>query len=699
MALAGGASIRIPQGLGYQYVEGSVESASGVCRPFDQQADGTIMSSGAGVVLLKPLREAQADGDHIYAVIKGSAVNNDGKTKVNFAAPSPEGQQKVIEAALQDAGVSGDSIGYVETHGTGTKIGDAIEIAALKEALKVTSGSQSEMQEEKVSQPCFLGAIKANVGHLDTAAGVVGLIKTALILEKQQIVPLANFVKPNEAFETDKTRFELPKEPLVCKPEQPLLRAGVSSFGIGGTNAHVVLEAASHEADSYEGNKINQSSNQATNQAKAHLLLLTGHSDEALTVLTERVVEQLEAGQLALEPLAQQLALGVKHHAYRQFVYLEHAHQAGLALDKRAHTAKASLSAKTVAVAPALIEQLPVEWLADLYREVPIVKAQIEPLLVQIEKATDSKFDLLQVAQDQASQVQASQVQASQIEEQQLAKALLALAWVKSLQKFVELDSGSIAQIHNAFDDVLKGWLKSPLKAQYKDAEPKAMQTESESNGDQLMVSVNAEGEGVINIDIHSSADAAFNQLLGQLWLCGIAIHWQALFGNSDTDSGSDFGSYSSSYYSSNYSIGRVVLPPYPYQRQSHWFGDKHGVLAVSSQPSGTNEITHRKKDRPAEMLGEFVPPSPGIEQEVAAIWQDVLGVAPVGMNDDFFALGGHSLLASKMINAVKEEFDVSLSLDVLFGLLSPAKMSEHILIEQAQGISPEMLASLIEQE
>ncbi|MGX5777708.1 beta-ketoacyl synthase N-terminal-like domain-containing protein, partial [Methylorubrum zatmanii] len=233
MALAGGVSISIPQTAGYRYQDGLILSPDGRCRPFDAAAGGTLGGNGVGVVLLKPLAQALADGDPIRAVIRGSAVNNDGSDKVGYAAPSVAGQMRVVREALALAELSAASIGYVEAHGTGTALGDPIEVEALTRAFAV--------EERGV---CALGSVKSNLGHLDAAAGIASLIKTVLALEAGVVPPTLHYERPNARIDFLATPFFVAKE-LVPWPERGgLRRAGVSSFGFGGTNAHLVLEQA-----------------------------------------------------------------------------------------------------------------------------------------------------------------------------------------------------------------------------------------------------------------------------------------------------------------------------------------------------------------------------------------------------------------------------------------------------------------------
>ncbi len=237
LALAGGVALRLPEERGYRYQEGGIYSPDGHCRAFDAAAAGTVGGHGAGVVLLKRLEDALDDGDPVRAVVLASAMNNDGAAKVGFTAPSVEGQARVIAEALALARIEPGSVGYVETHGTGTPLGDPIEIAALTQAFRAAAGRGG-------GGSCALGSIKTNLGHLGSAAGVLGLIKAVLALEREAIPPSLHFQAPNPRIDLAGGPFYVASR-LVPWPRGPRpRRAGVSSFGIGGTNVHVVLEEA-----------------------------------------------------------------------------------------------------------------------------------------------------------------------------------------------------------------------------------------------------------------------------------------------------------------------------------------------------------------------------------------------------------------------------------------------------------------------
>jgi phthiocerol/phenolphthiocerol synthesis type-I polyketide synthase E len=243
LALAGGASLTFPQIQGYLYQAGGILSSDGHCRAFDAAASGSVGGDGVGIVVLKRLEDALADHDRIYAVVKGSAINNDGAGKIGFTAPSVEGQAAVITEAQSAAGISADSISYVEAHGSGTPMGDPVEIRALTRAF--SAGSESVR-----SGYCAVGSVKTNLGHLDAAAGIAGLIKTVLALEHRLIPPSLHFVRPNPAIPFAETPFFVAAEARPWESTGEPRRAGVNSFGIGGTNAHVVLEEAPARAPS-----------------------------------------------------------------------------------------------------------------------------------------------------------------------------------------------------------------------------------------------------------------------------------------------------------------------------------------------------------------------------------------------------------------------------------------------------------------
>lgn len=297
MAIAGGVSLNLRQLGGYFYQEGMILSPDGHCRAFDAKANGTVLGQGSGAVVLKRLSEAVADGDSIRAVIRGSAVNNDGADKIGYTAPSESGQTAVIAAAQAVAGVDSHSIGYLEAHGTGTVLGDPIEIAALTRAFRASTDEIGF---------CHVGSVKTNIGHLDAAAGIAGLIKTILVLEHGEIPPTVHFVEPNPNIDFEGSPFSVNAELVPWEEDGRPRRAGVSSFGIGGTNAHVVLEEA----------PVSQEHDQPTSW---QLLPISARSEEGLADLSSALADKLATTTL-LEDAAHTLQVGRRAFEHRRIV-------------------------------------------------------------------------------------------------------------------------------------------------------------------------------------------------------------------------------------------------------------------------------------------------------------------------------------------------------------------------------------------
>ncbi|HEV9035439.1 MAG TPA: amino acid adenylation domain-containing protein, partial [Puia sp.] len=307
MAVAGGISVTLHDNEGYIYHKGMVMSPDGRCRAFDAEAAGTVGGNGSGAVVLRRLEDALRDGDTIYAVIKGTATNNDGNRKVGFTAPGVDGQAAVISHAMRKAGVRPEDIGYVEAHGSGTLLGDPIEVAALVEAFGTDKRAY-----------CGLGSVKTNIGHLDAAAGIAGLIKTVLALYHGEIPPSLHFHQPNPNLELGASPFYINDRLRDWQKDGRPRTAGVSSFGIGGTNAHIILQEAPPRS--------------AGSASRSHqLLLLSARSENALAANSARLADHLQAmadeehsgrtaEQQALADLAYTLQTGREPMPYRRMI-------------------------------------------------------------------------------------------------------------------------------------------------------------------------------------------------------------------------------------------------------------------------------------------------------------------------------------------------------------------------------------------
>ena len=314
MALVGGVKIQAPLNAGYLYQEGGILSPDGHCRAFDAEARGTRFGSGVAMIVVKRLSDALDDGDAIHAVVKGTAINNDGALKVGFTAPSVQGQAEVIEEALAMAEVSPDSIGYVEAHGTGTSLGDPIEVAALTKAYRKWT--------ERTSY-CPIGSVKTNIGHLDAAAGIAGIMKTVLALKHKQIPASLNFTNPNPQIDFENSPFYVNNRLREWPADGAPRCAGVSSFGLGGTNAHIILEEAPDTTPSGPSRP-------------QHLLLISAKSENALNTATSNLVTYLKQHpQVDPADVAYTLQVGRKGFEWRRMVVCHNAADCVTALESR----------------------------------------------------------------------------------------------------------------------------------------------------------------------------------------------------------------------------------------------------------------------------------------------------------------------------------------------------------------------------
>lgn len=362
MVLAGGVGVNVKHSEGYHYVEGGMDSPDGHCRAFDARASGTIFGDGVGVVVLKRLADALADGDYIRAVIKGSAVNNDGAVRVGYTAPSVEGQTAVIAEALTVAGVEANTIDYVEAHGTATKMGDPIEIQALTEAFRTGADAKNY---------CAIGSVKTNVGHLAAAAGVAGLIKTVLALENKLIPPSLHFEQPNPEIDFANSPFFVNTELTEWRTDGRPRRAGVSSFGLGGTNAHVVLEEAPVA--------------EASGPSRPHhlLLLLSAKTITALEAATANLANHLcQYPDLNLADVAYTLQVGRQAFNYRRMVVCHSLKDAANVLEtcdpERVFTATSEFQGRPVAfLFPGMGGQY-VNMALELYQVEPAFRAHLD---------------------------------------------------------------------------------------------------------------------------------------------------------------------------------------------------------------------------------------------------------------------------------------------------------------------------------
>ena len=386
IALAGGASITVPHRAGYHFQEGGILSPDGHCRTFDERGQGTVSGSGVGVVALKRLSDALADGDCIRAVIKGSAINNDGAVKVGYTAPSETGQAEAIRAAQFMAEVEPETISYIEAHGTATTLGDPIEIKALTHAFRAGTDKKNF---------CAIGSLKTNIGHLDAAAGVAGLIKTTLALEHREIPPSLHFEKPNPKIDFAESPFFVNAKLTPWKNGNGPRRAGVSSFGIGGTNAHVIVEEAPAQEPAGKGRDW-------------QLLVLSAKTESALETATSNLIEHLKQNpELNFPDVAYTLQVGRSNFNHRRMLVCRDAEDAISALEQT--DARRSVDSIQEARHRQVVFMFPgqgtqyVNMAAELYRHEPVFRKHVDACCELLEPHL--KVDLRQLLFPHAERV------------------------------------------------------------------------------------------------------------------------------------------------------------------------------------------------------------------------------------------------------------------------------------------------------
>ncbi|WP_037678076.1 type I polyketide synthase [Streptomyces griseus] len=530
MALAGAVHIKVPQRQGYRYQEGMILSPDGHCRAFDAKAQGTIVGDGVGAVVLKRLSNAVTDGDFIHAIIKGTAVNNDGAAKAGYTAPTVEGQAAVIRDAQQIADCPPHTIGYVEAHGTGTPLGDPIEVAALNAAF--TEGTEGT---EAVGR-CAIGSVKTNIGHLDAAAGMAGLIKTSLMLRHAELVPSLNFESPNPEIDFGAGPFHVATE-LTDWPTARGVprRAGVSSFGIGGTNAHVVLEEPPARPA-------------PSRPRPAELLVLSARSPQALERAMAGLARHLRKHpDLSPADVAKTLGVGRRAHRHRCAVVCSDLREAALALAladrEQLITAEAADDRPDVVHAVA-------DRLGDggahavaLLRALPAYRAELRAV-------TDTDPEALLGSDDATAALVA-----------QLAAARLFSAW--GLRP-AAVTGGPVARLVGA---CLAGALTVAEALRLLDTDPATWtgvaQTPADAPANALLLRL--QPDGTAPPGLHRTA-----RDLATVWTAGADVDWDAFYGGEQRC--------------------RVPLPHYPFEHKRHWVEPEHRTQQRTQRPDTLTE-------------------------------------------------------------------------------------------------------------
>ena len=530
ITLAGAVSISVPQVSCHEFRDGGIHSPDGRCRSFDAAAQGTVGGSGLGVVVLKRLEDALADGDSIHAVIKGSAINNDGSLKIGYTAPSVQGQAAVISEALAMAGISADSIGYVEAHGTATALGDPIEVEALTEAYRATTEQR---------QYCALGSVKSNIGHLDTAAGVAGLIKVALMLRQRELVPSLHYREGNPQIDFPASPFYVNTSLRPWPRNGTARRAGVSSFGIGGTNAHVILE----EAPSVEQSQ--------SPDLSLRLLVLSAKTPAALDRATKNLTAFVrEHNDINLPDVAYTLQVGRKAFSHRRIIFCRETEDALTALEGRDPQRVLTHSPGSDGEASIVLLFMADDWVytglgSRLYEDEPLFRKHFDECAELIKRSTGADpRGALDAAQTTLPALFAIQYALGQV--------LLDLGvrpatfMGRGVGEYVAACFAGVFTLENA---VAAAATREPVHRDFSPAEL--------LKGPQRVLLEVGTGrvlkdfrEGTSEMQAVSGRDIII-RALGHLWLAGAEINWQTL--------------------NSNERRHRVHLPTYSFERQRYW--------------------------------------------------------------------------------------------------------------------------------
>lgn len=727
ICLAGGVSIGQPKKEGYLYQEGMVGSPDGHCRPFDEQAQGTVGGDGIGIVVLKSLEDALTDGDNIYAVIKGSGTNNDGNRKVGYTAPSTRGQAELINSVHYLSDIDSESISYIETHGTGTIMGDPVEIAALKLAFDTDKKGF-----------CRIGSVKSNIGHLDSASGIAGFIKTLLAIKNKEIPPLINFQKPNPKIDFDNSPFIVNDKPFKWENRNGPLRAGVSSFGIGGTNAHLILEEPPARHDSRIPDKYN-------------LVPLSAKSEKALNELTNQLTRHLRNNpESNISDIAYTLQHGRKEFKYRKAVVCSSVEELIINLIDNKHNNNVAGGLDDKASGAVFMfpgedaQYLNMGW--ELYNNESFLKSEIDQCfdILKKRKNIDLKNMLFPQVQSETIRNESTQTASAQpilfIFEYALAKLLMhwginphavtgygagkyaagCLAGVFTLSEGLDLvfERGRIMQesalgamtgqdLTTLKDTVKKINLKKPdipyisnltgdriEEAQAIDPDywmkhsqntirfPEGLSTLPADRGSLLIevgpvnslntpVSLyeqNRNEQAVVNLVKHPQQDISdicfLYKAVGSLWQQGLHINWDKFC--------HDHKKYMRvslpGYPFEAYPLRKVLTTEVDFSKLSQDREKNKGIILNGVVPG----IKTERPDRPAviftgharpDLSTPFVKPESDDEVKISWIWRELLGLENVGTHDNFFELGGHSLLTTSLIKRIEDAFNTNLSI------------------------------------
>ena len=629
LALAGGAAVHVPAKES-PYTEGGILSRDGYCRAFDAKAGGTVGADGVGIVVLKRLTDALADGDHVHAVLRGTAVNNDGADRIGYTAPSIAGQAAVIRDAQLIAGVDAATIGYVEAHGTATPLGDPIEVAALTQAFRAGAGR---------TEPCRIGSVKANIGHADAAAGAAGLIKAVLAVEHGVIPPSLHYEEPNPRIDFAASPFRVVTELEEWRAADGApRRAGVSSFGIGGTNAHVIVEQPPPPGRSGSARPW-------------QLLPLSARTPQALAEATARLAGHLRANPgLAIADVAWTLQAGRREHPCRRYAIVSGTGDAAAVLTGPRHERLVD-AAMTPAAGPVAFQ----------FGEATADRCEIGELL-RLEPAFQKAVEECQTglpAQRRAA-VRAALRRAEPPSQplvadlltftEQYALARLWMSWGVRPDAVYGTGTGALVAAavtgNVQVSDAISMLDRAGVVAAGQPARPRIAEAiagiGSRAEPGQLVVRIGAS----LASQVAPSSRPSLLPMLGDLWLAGVPVDWAGVHAGERR--------------------GPVPLPTYPFQRQRHVVEPAPAPAVAAAPP-------------------EPGPQAPDVAATLTGLIAETLGLPGTGPADDFFDLGGDSVLATHLLSEVNRRYGVDIDVLSLYDAPTAAGLAELIASEQAR--------------
>lgn len=683
IALAGGVSFQVSRNEAFFYQEGGIGSSDGHCRAFDSSANGTVSGSGLAVLALKRFEDAVEDGDYIHAVIRSTAINNDGAEKNSYTAPSADGQADCIAEAIAMSGVNPETISYVDAHGTGTNLGDPIEIAGITKAYRAYTDKK---------QFCAIGSVKTNIGHLVHAGGVASLIKTVLSMQHEVIPASLNFREPNPKIDFVNSPFYVNTKRSKWERGGTPLRAGVSSFGIGGTNAHAILEEAPKHAPSEKSTRPCQ------------LIVLSAKTDTALEKITSNLAEFIDGHpDVPLADIAFTLGRGRHNFSCRRALVCENSGELSQALKTLPHDGvmtrcgkKKELSAVFVFAGNANAYK---GMGAQLYRCEKIYRDCADECADIIHKLTSA--DIRGILYE-GTGAMTREMEAACLFVTEYSLARLLISWGIKPDLMLAEGAGEIAAacaagvfspetairiiLGNSKDGIDYAGFSEPKPSvvslrsgkrisaeQYADANYQTgINTDHAYNIESIADDYGggydrafmilgpsdgktAGGDGdapvlcMIGIQKEHEGEKRLLRCMARFWTNGGKINWYKTWQGEKRN--------------------RIPLPTYPFERQRYWIEPGKGG-------NDTQSAELDRRPRP-ELDTPYVKPRSDTEKKIADICEEILGYDKIGVNDSFFELGGDSLLAVAVITKLRKTFKKDISLEKLYDNTTIASLAE----------------------